>query len=136
MLGALLPAVAQLEGERKRRNYAQNRIHDQQALEVPVAPERGAEQEREQNPDEAPRRADGDAGRALLGGQVLACDLADRAEHDRLSDGHRDLTGHRPRERVAAQADQPPERDERPPPASIGRNQRSSRIPAGMASTT
>ena len=54
-----------------------------------------------------------DAARALIGGQVLAGELADGAQHDRLRDRDHHLAGHRPGERLAAQAHQPAERNQR-----------------------
>ena len=74
---------------------------------------RRPEQQRQQHPHEAARGANRDAGRALLDGQVLAGELADRAEHDRLRDRDHRLAGHCPGERLTAQAHQPADGDQR-----------------------
>ena len=79
-----------------------------------MGPQRRAQYQRQQNSDEGARRAHRDPCSALLRGQILAGELADRAEHYRLRDRDDDLPGHRPGKRLAAEAHQPAERDQRP----------------------
>ncbi len=70
------------------------------------------EQQRDQHPGEARAGADRNPGGALLHRQVVGGELADRAQDQRLGDGHRDLPGHRPRERLPTQPQHAAERDQ------------------------
>ena len=56
--------------------------------------------------------ADRDPGGALLHRQVVGGELADRVQDQRLGNRHRDLPGHRPRERLATQPQHAAERDQ------------------------
>ena len=110
---ACMSGAAQGDPQRERRDHRKHGLDDQQALELPVPAERRSEQERQRHPHEVAGRPHGDPGGALVGSEILACELADRAENDRLSDRHQHLAGHRPCERLTAQAHEATERDER-----------------------
>jgi hypothetical protein len=90
------------------RDHRKRRFDRQQALQVTVTAERRPESERDQHPDEVARRADGDPVRSVALGQVLAGEPPDRAEDHRLRDRDRHLSGHRPRELVPAEPNEPP----------------------------
>ena len=114
VLLALCTRATQDDRQGHRRTHSEDRLEHQQPLQLPMRAQRRAEQQRQEHPDEAARGAHRDTARALIGGQVLAGELADGAQHDRLRDRDHHLAGHRPDERLAAQTHQPAERDQRP----------------------
>ena len=137
VLGARMPGWRSVSARATAGYHGQHGLENKEPLEVPVAPTVGPSRRASEDAHENARRAHRDARRALIGRQVLARELAHRAEHDRLGDRDGDLPGHRPGEGMPAQANKPARAPRAPrPPASTGRNQRSSRMPAGIASTT
>lgn len=101
-------------GEHRGGGEREHRLDHQQPLDVAVAAERRAEQQRQQHPGEAGAGADRDPGGPLLRRQVVGGELADRVEDKRLGKRHRHLSRHRPGEGLAAKPQQAAEGDQRP----------------------
>ena len=109
-----MPRAAKREDEGHRGDDRQRRLHEQEALEVSMPAQGRSQQKGNEDAHESAPGADRDAGGAPIHGQVLTGELAHRAQHDRLRDRHDDLPGHRPGERLAAEAKHSTERDQRP----------------------
>lgn len=96
--------------------HSQRRLDHEQPLDMAVAADGRAEGEGEEHAGKAGGGGNGDAGRALLDRQVLARELAHRAEHERLGDGDRQLSRHRSGKGLAAETDQTAGGHQRPRP--------------------
>ena len=103
---AFVDGAAQGHRQSKGDEDAERRLEDQQALDVAVGAQGRAEDQGEEHAGEAARRADGDAGGTLVGRQVVAGELADRAEDYRLGDRDGELSRHRPGKGLTAEAEQ------------------------------
>jgi hypothetical protein len=135
--GALVRGgLAQLPYEDRSGRDGEDRLDHQQPLDMAVAAEGRAEQQRQQHSGEARAGADRDPGRPLLDRQIVRRQLADRVEDQRLGDREGHLSRHRPAKVWPPHPQQAAERDQPAPPASAGRKPASRSRPAGSASTT
>ena len=106
--------ATQRGSQREGRRHRHQSVDEEQPFDLPVTAEGRSEQQRDQYAEENARRAHGDPCGTLILREILAGELAHRAQHDRLGNRDGRLPGHRPGERLAAQSQEPSKRDQRP----------------------